>query len=77
MTDFPDPGLLKTNPSKYWKLLVDQFLATLTQKEQDNFELASNKFSEAEPHLYIKDVPWFKEWFKEEKEKINESEEDS
>jgi hypothetical protein len=36
-----------------------------TTNEQNNFKLASGKFAPKEPHLYIKDVPWFKQWYKE------------
>ncbi len=57
-------ALLNTTPSIFWKKLVEIFLSTLTEKEQNNFKLASNKFAIKEPHLYIKDVPWFKEWYK-------------
>jgi len=59
-----DKSELKTNPSKYWKYYVNIFLDTLNENEKSNFILASNKFSEKEPHLYIKDIPWFKEWYK-------------
>ena len=61
--------LLKTDPSKFWKVLVDIFLNTVTEMEKHNFELASNKFAAKEPHLYIKEVPWFKTWYKENKDK--------
>ncbi len=61
--------LLKTRPSEYWKFFVDKFLDTLTEKEQNNFKLASSKFAVKEPHLFIKDVPWFKEWYKENNKK--------
>ena len=57
--------LLKTEPSKFWKFMVGKFLETLTENEKNNFKLASNKFAVREPHLYIKDVPWFKTWYKE------------
>ena len=57
--------LLKTEPSKFWKFMVDKFLETLTENEKNNFKLASNKFAIKEPHLYIKEVPWFKTWYKE------------
>jgi hypothetical protein len=60
--------LLTTNPSKFWKFLVEKFLLTLTDRERSNFDLASSKFAEKEPHLYIKEVPWFKSWYKENKE---------
>lgn len=63
----PDSELLKTDPSSYWKGLVDQFIETLDQKSKENFILASNKFSPEAHHLYIKDVPWFKDWFKQQK----------
>ncbi len=62
--DFIEPELLKTRPSSYWKFFVDKFLATLNEKEQSNFKLASSKFAVKEPHLFIKDVPWFKDWYK-------------
>ncbi len=64
LNDFIDPELLKTRPSIYWKFFVDKFLATLNEKEQSNFQLASSKFAVKEPHLFIKDVPWFKDWYK-------------
>lgn len=67
--DFIEPELLKTRPSIYWKFFVDKFLATLNEKEQSNFQLASSKFAVKEPHLFIKDVPWFKEWYKENNKK--------
>lgn len=57
--------VLKINPSKFWKFIVDIFLKTLSENEQNNFKLASNKFAAREPHLYIKEVPWFKTWYKE------------
>ena len=57
--------LYDTNPSEFWKKLVNIFLSTLTPNEQNNFKLASGKFAPKEPHLYIKDVPWFKQWYKE------------
>ncbi len=60
--------LLSTDPSKFWKFLVEKFLLTLTDSERSNFILASSKFAEKEPHLYIKEVPWFKSWYKENKE---------
>uniref|UniRef100_A0A6C0E6X4 Uncharacterized protein n=1 Tax=viral metagenome TaxID=1070528 RepID=A0A6C0E6X4_9ZZZZ len=63
----PDEKLLKTDPSSYWKVLVDQFIETLDQKSKDNFILAANKFASEAPHLYIKDIPWFKDWFKQNK----------
>jgi len=56
--------LYDTNPSEFWKKLVEIFLSTLTENEQNNFKLASNKFAVKEPHLYVKDVPWFKQWYK-------------
>jgi hypothetical protein len=65
LNDFIDPELLKTRPSIYWKFFVDKFLVTLNEKEQSNFKLASSKFAVSEPHLYIKDIPWFKGWYKE------------
>jgi hypothetical protein len=34
----------------------------------NNFKLASSKFAAREPHLFVKDVPWFKEWYKTNKE---------
>ena len=61
--------LLKTEPSKFWKVLVDHFLKTLTPIEKQNFDLASTKFAIKEPHLYVKEVPWFKNWYKENKDK--------
>jgi hypothetical protein len=64
LNDFIDSELLKTRPSIYWKFFVDKFLATLNEKEQSNFQLASSKFAVKEPHLFIKDVPWFKDWYK-------------
>jgi hypothetical protein len=60
--------LLKTEPSKFWKILVDIFLGTITEMEKNNFQLASSKFAVKEPHLYIKEVPWFKTWYKENKD---------
>jgi hypothetical protein len=57
--------LLKTEPAKFWKFIVEKFLDTLTENEKSNFKLASNKFAIKEPHLYIKEVPWFKTWYKE------------
>ena len=69
--------LLKTNPSEYWKFFVNIFLATLNENEQNNFKLASGKFAVKEPHLYIKDVPWFKEWYKENNKKYIKSNEQS
>ena len=60
--------LLSTNPSNFWKFLVEKFLLTLTDSERSNFDLASSKFAEREPHLYIKEVHWFKLWYKENKE---------
>ncbi len=62
-------SMLKTNPSLFWKIMVDIFLSTITQEEQRNFKLASSKFAANEPHLFVKDVPWFKEWYKTNKEK--------
>ena len=62
--------LLKTEPSKFWKVIVDHFLDTLTPLERSNFALASSKFAVKEPHLYIKEVPWFKNWYKENKDKF-------
>ena len=56
--------LYDTNPSEFWKKLVEIFLSTITENEQNNFKLASNKFAVKEPHLYVKDVPWFKQWYK-------------
>ncbi len=56
---------LKINPSEFWKFMVDKFLETLNESEKNNFKLASNKFASREPHLYIKEVPWFKTWYKE------------
>jgi hypothetical protein len=64
--------LLKTKPSDFWKCLVDIFLETITPDEKRNFALAASKFAIREPHLYIKDVPWFKEWYKTNKEKYVE-----
>jgi hypothetical protein len=61
-------SLLKTEPSKFWKHLVEIFLSTITEDEQRNFKLASSKFAAREPHLFVKDVPWFKEWYKTNKE---------
>lgn len=61
--------MLKTTPSLFWKIMVDIFLSTITPEEQRNFKLASSKFAASEPHLYIKDIPWFKEWYKINKEK--------
>ena len=58
-------NVLKINPSEFWKFMVDKFLKTLNETEQNNFKLASNKFAAREPHLYIKEVPWFKTWYKE------------
>jgi hypothetical protein len=58
-------SILKINPSEFWKFMVDKFLKTLNETEQNNFKLASNKFAAREPHLYIKEVPWFKTWYKE------------
>ena len=57
--------ILKINPSEFWKFIVDIFLKTLNETEQNNFKLASDKFAIKEPHLYIKEVPWFKTWYKE------------
>lgn len=62
--EIPDPELLKVDPSQYWKVLVDQFLEGLDQTSQENFQLAAGKFAEKDPHLYIKDIPWFKDWWK-------------
>jgi len=62
--------LLKTEPSKFWKVIVGHFLDTLTPLEISNFSLASSKFAVKEPHLYIKEVPWFKNWYKENKDKF-------
>ena len=61
-------SLLKTEPSKFWKHLVEIFLSTITEDEQRNFKLASSKFAAREPHLFVKDVHWFKEWYKTNKE---------
>jgi hypothetical protein len=61
--------LLKTKPSEFWKYLVNIFLTTITPDEERNFKLAASKFATREPHLFIKDVPWFKEWYKTNKEK--------
>jgi len=61
----PDPELMNTDPSSYWKVLVDQFLMTLDQNSVDNFKLAADKFEDKDTHLYVKDVPWFKNWWKE------------
>jgi hypothetical protein len=61
--------LLKTEPSKFWKFLVNIFLDTITEMERKNFQLASSKFAVKEPHLFIKEVPWFKTWYKENKDK--------
>ena len=55
--------ILKKDPSRYWKYYVDLFLETLNEDEKSNFLLASSKFSEKQPHLYIKDIPWFKNWY--------------
>jgi hypothetical protein len=49
--------------------MVDIFLSTITPEEQRNFKLAASKFAAREPHLFIKDVPWFKEWYKINKDK--------
>ena len=57
--------VFKNNPSEFWKFMVEIFLKTLTENEQNNFKLASNKFAIKEPHLYVKEVPWFKTWYKE------------
>ncbi len=57
--------LLKTDPSSFWKIIVDHFLETISDMEKKNFELAASKFAKKEPHLYIKEVPWFKSWYKE------------
>ncbi len=65
MPDKISTELLNTEPSRFWKFIVDKFLETLTENEVKNFELASSKFAKKEPHLYIKDVPWFKTWYKE------------
>ena len=62
-------ALLKTEPSKFWKVLVDIFLDTITEMERKNFQLASSKFAVKEPHLFVKEVPWFKTWYKENKDK--------
>jgi hypothetical protein len=62
-------SMLKTTPSLFWKIMVDIFLSTITSEEQRNFKLASSKFAASEPHLFVKDVPWFKEWYKTNKEK--------
>ena len=57
--------VLKINTAMFWKFMVDKFLKTLTENEQNHFKLASNKFAIKEPYLYIKEVPWFKTWYKE------------
>ncbi len=62
-------SMLKTTPSIFWKNMVDIFLSTITSEEQRNFKLAASKFAVREPHLFIKDVPWFKEWYKINKDK--------
>ncbi len=62
-------NLLNTDPSSFWKFVVDKFTLTLTEQEKQNFALAAGKFAEKQPHLYVKEVPWFKTWYKENKDK--------
>ena len=73
MTDKISESLLKTTPSIFWKFMVDKFQETLSEQEILNFKLASSKFAVNEPHLFIKDVPWFKDWYKENKSKFVET----
>ena len=73
MTDKISESLLKTTPSIFWKFMVDKFEETLSEQEILNFKLASSKFATNEPHLFIKDVPWFKDWYKENKSKFVET----
>jgi hypothetical protein len=58
-----DIGTIIEKEIKYWTL------DTITEMERKNFQLASSKFAVKEPHLFIKEVPWFKTWYKENKDK--------